>query len=161
MSVVVSDTSPIRCLAYLRLLDSLPILFGRVLVPPAVVDELSVHVFGFAQLDPATIPFLEVRAPIDAALVRHLQSRLHLGEAEALALAVEVRPDAVLIDEKTGRAMAKQLGLVPLGVLGTLVKAKRAGLVPALSPLMTRLKVEVGFRISADVERRILDLAGE
>ncbi len=85
--------------------------------------------------------------------------RLHLGESEALALAVEVKPDVVLIDEKTGRAVAKELGLVPLGVLGTLVKAKRAGLIVAVAPLVTRLKDELDFRVSAQVERRILDLA--
>jgi len=84
-----------------------------------------------------------------------------LGESEALALAVEVKPDVVLIDEKTGRAVAKELGLVPLGVLGALVQAKRAGLIVAVAPLVTTLRLELDFRVSTEVERRILDLAGE
>ena len=94
-------------------------------------------------------------------MVQRLLERLHLGEAEALALAVEIRPDVVLIDEKTGRAVAKQLGLVPLGVLGTLVKSKRAGLIGTVAPLVERLKRELDFHISDDIERRIRELAGE
>lgn len=161
MTVVVSDTSPIRCLAHLQLLECLPKLFGTVLIPPAVAGELSKSVPANAPNAAPSMPFLQVRAPSDVGLVERLRLRLHLGEAEALALAVEIQSDVVLIDEKAGRAAAKQLGLVPLGVLGTLVKAKNAGLVSALTPLIVRLKSELGFHLSADVERRILHLAGE
>lgn len=161
MAVVVSDTSPLRCLSHLHLLDILPRLFGTVLIPPAVADELRAPGQGTPPLDLAVIPFCQVRVPGDVELVQRLANRLHLGESEALALAVEVKPDVVLIDEKTGRAVAKELGLVPLGVLGTLVKAKRAGLIVAVAPLVTTLRVELDFRVSTEVERRILDLAGE
>jgi uncharacterized protein len=161
VAVVVSDTSPLRCLNHLDLLDLLPRLFGTVLIPPAVADELRRPGPGIRPFDPAAVRSVEIRAPGDVKLVQRLVMRLHLGESEALALAVEVKPDAVLIDEKTGRAVAKELGLVPLGVLGTLVKAKRAGLIAAVAPLVTRLRHELDFRVSAQVERRILDLAGE
>jgi predicted nucleic acid-binding protein len=40
VAVVVSDTSPIRCLDHLGLLEILPSLFGEVLIPPAVAEEL-------------------------------------------------------------------------------------------------------------------------
>ena len=40
MSVVVSDTSPIRALKHLKLTSLLTQLFGEVLVPPGVADEL-------------------------------------------------------------------------------------------------------------------------
>jgi uncharacterized protein len=161
VTVVVSDTSPIHCLHDLRLLEILPQLFGTVLVPPAVARELKAPAPGIAPVDPVLIPSLRVRAPEDATVVQQLMKRLHAGEAEALALAVEVKPDVVLIDEKTGRAVAKELGLVPLGVLGTLVNAKRAGLISQVAPMMMRLKRELDFRVSAQVEQRILELAGE
>jgi hypothetical protein len=107
------------------------------------------------------MPYLQVRKPSDAELVRQLGLRVHPGEAEALALAVEIRPEVVLIDEKVGRNVAKQLGLVPLGVLGLLVKANRVGFIGSVAPLVAILKRELDFRISATVERRILNLADE
>jgi hypothetical protein len=132
-----------------------------VLIPPAVADELRAAGPGNAPCDPAAFPFFEVRAPHDIELVQFLGKRLDLGESEALALAVEVTPDVVLIGEKSGRAIAKELGLVPLGVLGVLVNAKRTGLTVAVAPLVTRLRNELDFYVSAEVERRILKLAGE
>ncbi len=63
------------------------------------------------------------------------------GEAEALALAVEVHADAVLIDEAAGRALARQRGLLPLGVLGILLRAKQQNLVGPLGPLLDRLRM--------------------
>jgi predicted nucleic acid-binding protein len=161
VSVVVSDTSPIRSLAHLGLLDVLPGLFGSVLVPPAVAVDLTVPVHGFAPLDFSALPFVEVRQPINDGLVKSLSTRVHAGESEALALAVEVRPEAILIDEKTDRSVAKELGLNPLGVLGVLVRATRARLVDLVAPLITVLRQDLDFRVSANVERRILELAGE
>ena len=70
--------------------------------------------------------------------VRLLLETLDPGESEALALALELETLAVLIDEAAGRAMAKRLGLLPIGVLGTLVKAKQRGLISAVGPLIDR-----------------------
>lgn len=39
--IVVADTTPIRYLVAIERAHLLPALFGRVLIPPAVADELS------------------------------------------------------------------------------------------------------------------------
>jgi predicted nucleic acid-binding protein len=39
--LVVSDTTPVNVLVRIELIDVLPALFGNVLVPPAVIRELS------------------------------------------------------------------------------------------------------------------------
>ncbi len=161
MTVVVSDTSPIVCLAHLELLEVLPRLFGAVLIPPAVANELRAGSDRPPKIDLAALPFVEIRAPSDRDLLQRLLARLDVGEAEALALAVEVKPDVVLIDERTGRTVASELGLLPLGVLGVLIRAKRRGLVSTVAPLLTRLVEELDFRISADVARQVLNLSGE
>jgi len=87
--------------------------------------------------------------------------RLDAGEIAAISLAVERRAEAILIDEKAGRAAASALGLKPLGLLGVLLEAKRASLIADLSPLLDRLETEAKFRIGADLRERVLRAAGE
>jgi len=83
------------------------------------------------------------------------------GESEALALALELETLAILSDEAAGRKMARRLGLFPIGVLGTLVKAKQRGLISVVGPLIDRLKSELGFFISKPLRDEILRNAGE
>lgn len=66
---------------------------------------------------------------VDFALVRTLSKELDTGEAEAIALAVELKADRLLIDERLGRSAALRLGLKITGVLGILVAAKRNNLI--------------------------------
>jgi predicted nucleic acid-binding protein len=63
MPVVVSDTSPVRALAHLRLLNILPGLFGRVLIPPAVVTELASPPAGVVVVTTGDLPFADVKRP--------------------------------------------------------------------------------------------------
>ena len=53
-------------------------------------------------------------------------SSLHRGEAEAIALASELKAEIVVIDEQEGRHLATQAGLSVTGVLGVLLRAKLA-----------------------------------
>jgi predicted nucleic acid-binding protein len=57
--------------------------------------------------------------------------------------------------------MAKKLGLLPIGVLGILVRAKQRGLLAEVQPLLDRLRSELGFFISDRLRAEILRLAGE
>ena len=86
---------------------------------------------------------------------------LDLGESEALALALEIRADLILIDEAAGRAMAKRMGVPFIGVFGVLLEAKRSGLIGAVLPLLDRLQNDHGFYLSAPVRDEVLRLAGE
>jgi predicted nucleic acid-binding protein len=161
MPVVVSDTSPLRVLAHLDRLDILTRLFGTVYVPPSVVAELSVATSGVPALSIDRIPGARVQAPTDLPRVRDLRERLGAGESEAIVLALELRADFVLIDESRGRAISERLGLTPLGALGLLVRAKHAGLLPAVAPLIQRLEAGLEFRVSAALRQKILTQAGE
>lgn len=76
-------------------------------------------------------------------------------------MATELHADAILIDEKAGRLIAKDRGLRVVGVLGLLVRAKQLGMVPSVDALIVRLQDELGFFISEQLRREILLLAGE
>src|SRR4051812_33204914 len=116
VAVVVSDTSSIRALAHLGLVDLLRELFFEALIPPAVAAELQDPPSDSAQFDVSVIPFIRGQIPGDRVQVDQFLLSLDPGESEALALALESRADLILIDEVAGRAAAQRLGLAPMGV---------------------------------------------
>jgi predicted nucleic acid-binding protein len=161
VAVVVSDTSPIRALAHLGLVDLLRDLFSEALIPPAVAAELQDPPTDSAPFDVSVIPFIRVQIPVDRVQVDQFLLSLDPGESEALALALEFRADLILIDEVAGRAAAQRLGLAPMGVLGMLVRAKQRGFIGEVKPLMDRLQDELNFFISPRLRAEVLNLAGE
>jgi predicted nucleic acid-binding protein len=161
LAIVISDTSPIRALAHLDLLPILQQLFESVFVPPAVEQELLHPPRGLPVVAVRDLEFVQIRSPQDVETVERLLEDLDPGEAEAIALGLEIGVFAILLDESAGRAMAKQLGLWPIGVLGLLVRAKQRGLVGAVAPLIDQLVAELSFFISNSLRSEILLLAGE
>lgn len=161
MLSVISDTSPIRALAHLHLLAILPRLFKNIYVPPAVMKELTSPPAGMIRVDEHDLPFAVFSAPADKMRVEQLSQQLDRGEAEALSLAIELRADLVLIDERAGRSAAAKLGLNYTGTLGLLVRAKQLGIVDRLNPLLDSLQHELRFFISNQLQADILALVKE
>ena len=96
--IVVSDTSPIRALAFLEQLGVLNKLFGTVVVPPAVADELCNPARlapGESPPDLSHFPFIQIRTPADNGRVAALTEELDRGESEAIVLADELRCPAI------------------------------------------------------------------
>jgi hypothetical protein len=160
-AVVVSDTSPLRALAHLRLLDLLGALFGEVYVPPGVIVELRIARRRFPSLDLSGLPSIRVQSAADTQLVAELMRTLDPGESEAIALALELGAAMLLMDEASGRHEAKRRGLSVTGVLGMLRDAKHAGFVPAVKPLLDELKAGLGFFIADPLRTQILTDCGE
>ena len=161
MAAVVSDTSPIRALAHLGLLDLLRDIFGQVLVPAAVESELRKATPRLPTLTISQLPFIQVQSPQNQARVQQFLQTLDPGESEALVLALEVQAPTLLMDETKARQVAQQLSLNITGTLGVLVRAKRRGLIPEVRLLMDRLQNELLFFVSPKVRADILRLAGE
>jgi hypothetical protein len=105
--------------------------------------------------------WLEIQSPINSQLLDTLNQTLDPGEAEAIALAVELSADRLLIDERLGRSIAAGYGLKLRGLLGILINAKRQGLIPVLKPILDRLINQAGFRVSQALYDRTLQEVGE
>lgn len=160
--IVVSDTSAVLALYRISALHLLPTLFKEVFIPPAVYSELNAATLSEAEkAELFSHRWLSVREPENKDLVQNLFYELDLGESEAIALALEIHADFLLVDEKSARQISKEKGLKVMGVLGILAEAKRVNLVSELRPLLDSLRMEGEFWISETLYNRILQSVNE
>jgi predicted nucleic acid-binding protein len=161
---VVSNTSPILNLAIIGRLEFLQQQFREVLIPPAVLSELKLNSAfpGTPDVRQALeAGWINVRKLQDDRLARVLALELDVGEAEAIALALELGVAQILLDERDGRARAKAMELQPIGVIGVLLRAKRDGNLDSVETAMQALRRDAGFFISDDLLAIALRDAGE
>lgn len=159
--LVVSNTSPICNLAVIARLEFLARRYGVVQIPPAVAKELGAlrHPSAAQSIQSAiSDDWLRVAIPPS---VPALPIPLDAGETEAIALALHLMADVLLLDERRGREAARHFGLVVAGALGELVHAKHAGWISSVGDEIHRLRREAGFFIDVGVERFILSQVGE
>jgi predicted nucleic acid-binding protein len=159
---IVSNTSPISNLILIGEMVLLQQIYSKVLIPPAVHSELT----RLPILQPTILSllgegWLEIQAPTNLQLLQVLSQTLDPGEAEAIALAVGLNADRLLIDERLGRRIAASYGLKLRGLLGILIHAKQQGLIPVLKPILDRLINQAGFRVSQALYDRTLQEVGE
>jgi len=146
--VVVVDSTCLIGLERVDRLDLLPNLYDTIIIPPAVAREFGV-----------SLEWLRVEPPDDQALVDSLLIAVDEGEAEVIAVARE-RGYMAILDDRRARVVAKRLGIVVVGTVGVLLRAKRAGLLPSLRPVLNELE-DGDFRMSAALRTEALRLAGE
>jgi predicted nucleic acid-binding protein len=160
--IIVSDTSPINNLAAIDQLHLLHELYGTVLIPEAVFQELTDLNFPVAgATEVQTYDWIQTRTVCDRTLVEALSNELDIGEAEAIALAVKTQADQVLIDERRGRLVASRLNLRCTGILGILVEAKSQGLITEVKPLLDALINKSGFWVAEPLYNRVLQIVNE
>jgi hypothetical protein len=159
--IVVANAGPLIALAQIGQFELLQKLYGQIRIPVAVQREVVASGGGRAGTeDVATSDWVSVVLVQDHAVVRLLRERLDAGESEAVALALELQADLLLIDEARGRRVAETQGLNKTGVIGTLVAAKESGLVPAVTPLLDGLRAR-GFHMDERLYDTARQLAGE
>jgi predicted nucleic acid-binding protein len=159
MPEIVCNTTPLQYLHQTGVLPILPAMYGRILVPRAVADEIGVGLAAGVDLpDLAAIPWIEIR---DIARSPWPVPRdIHRGEAEVIALAGSLGDAKMILDDLAARRHARLLGLGFTGTLGVLLKAKNAGLIEAVLPLVARME-ELGFHLAEPTRIEFLNLAGE
>jgi len=162
--IVISDTSAITNLAAIQQLNLLPKLYQKIIIPDAVYHELiDIDPPVPGALEAKSADWLEIKQTTNREVVERLQKsgRLDLGESEAIALALELDADLLLIDERRGRSEANRLGLRITGLLGILVDAKNKELITEVKPLMDALIATSEFRVSASLYAQILKMVDE
>ena len=158
--VVISDTSPLVCLVHLNKLDLLDKLFKNVLIPDSLYNELFFSKIidkDFLQKN----SFIKIKNPKDTSLVKNLMQQLDIGEAEAIVLSIEEKPDFLIIDEAFGREIALSYNLSIKGTLGIFLLAKERNFVSEIKPLINILQQEINFRINPSLLQLVLQQANE
>lgn len=160
--IVVSNTSPLTNLAAIGQLDLLHLIFGHLSIPQSVFGELTFGGISWpGAAEVASAGWIHIRQVEPTHLIDALRLELDRGEAEAIALALQLKADLILIDEQAGREAARYLGLNVMGVVGFLVRAKQLGHIENVLPHLDALRQQAGFYLSESVYRHALSLAGE
>lgn len=160
--IVVSDASPLIALAAINRLELLRDLYTELVIPTAVYNEVTaIRPTAPGAYDVREAKWIQVRPAGNRALVEALTLELDVGESEAIALAVELDADLLLMDERRGRMAATRLGRRVVGVLGLVIEAKAAGFLLAVRPILNALTTHAGFRISPVLLEKVLVSAGE
>jgi predicted nucleic acid-binding protein len=149
--IIVSDSGPLAYLVQIDLADNLPTLYGQVYVPPIVMNESRHERSPVANWAGKVPKWLTIAAP------QSITTNLTLdeGEREAIALALELHADYLLMDERKGRTAAKALGLKVAGTLAVILDGASRGLFDGLQAL-DRLQ-QTNFYVSPQLLQAIRD----
>ncbi|MCK4306945.1 DUF3368 domain-containing protein [candidate division WOR-3 bacterium] len=157
---VIVDTSPIFYLHRLHLIELLKKLYGTVIVPSAVINELeegraqmadvpNLHAFSWIKIEHAKISkFLSLIPDLGA------------GESEVLTLGLEKPESLIIIDDLLARHIAELQRLKFTGTVGIIIKAKHKGYIASVSDVINQL-IELGFRLSDRLKQDIFRLVDE
>lgn len=160
--MIVSNSTPLINFAAIDRLDILETLFTELTIPPAVEYEV---LEGGQQYPSMTairqVSFIATHSIRNEMLRDALTMDLDPGEAEAITLALEEKADLLLLDEIAGRTIAESYQLSFTGSIGCLIEAKKAGIIPAVRPLLDAMREKARFWLNPRLYARILMEQGE
>lgn len=159
MLKVVSNTTPIISLLKIGKLELVRKIYGKIIVPRAVYNEVNAGINKSYYLDLNKLDWIEIKE-IENKKSLHFFIDLDAGEAEVIVLATELDADLVIIDETLGRKFAMNNELKVTGTIGVLLKAKELGFIENVTSLIDLL-IYNGIWISAKLRQTIIDKANE
>jgi len=147
--IAVTNSTCLIGLERIGRLEILPQVFSSIFIPLAVQTEVGINP-NWAIIQSVT----------NLAVVAALKTQIDPGEAEAIALAIELGDVFLILDDRNGRRIAQQMGLKVIGTLGMLLRAKQKGVISEIKPVVMELEA-VNFRIAPALVQKALNLAGE
>lgn len=153
--LVIADTGPVNYLLLIGHIQILQTLFGKVILPSVVRDELAhsgaplpvrnwiADLPSWLAVDPTRVECTEALKELDS------------GEMTAIGLAINLRADLLLMDDREGVIAASREGLAVIGTLGVLNLAAKRGLLN-LADAFERLK-HTNFRCRGEIMDQLLE----
>lgn len=158
--MTIVNTSPVFYLHRLGLINIFHALYGEIIVPCAVQNELEQgrkQGENVPNLDKYSwIKIWEVSVPHYLNLIVDLGR----GESEVLGIATEHPSALVVLDDKLARKIAELQGFRLTGTAGILLRAKDQNLISEIKPVLDSL-IDFDFRLRPELLQNILDIAGE
>lgn len=160
MRKVIVNSTPLIVLCGIGKLNILKEMYGEIIIPSAVFREVTAKEDSVCAQIRSAGEWMRVEQIKDCSEKKMYKAKLHDGEVEVMILAQERNADLVILDDNAAKKTAKYLGLTVTGTLGVLVKAKNQGIIGRVSPFLCEMRKN-GFYISSEVERMVLEQAGE
>jgi len=162
---VVADSSPLIYLAALSDFHFLRDIFGEIVIPPAVYQEVVVQGTGFpvkANVVVALDDWIVVKAVRSRGYIEEACEAgcIDIGEAEAIVLAQECEAARLLLDDRRAVSYARALGLNVTRTPVVYAEAKLRGWIPSIRENLDALRKK-GFRLSERHYRLVLEEIGE
>lgn len=157
--IVVSDTSCVSNLISVNHLDLLHKIYNEIYLPPAVYNEI-LQLREDIKLEIASHDWIRVEEDFEKNISLSPPKYVDPGEAEAIDLALYLKADRLLIDERKGTLLANKLGLTTIGLLGIFKIAKENNLVPSAKNLVDKL-IENNFWLSNSLYQQFLKSVNE
>ena len=154
MRRVIVNSTPLIALCNADLLNILKKIYGSIIIPKAVFDEVTAQIKqNLDWITVETITNIEDR--------KMYKAKLHAGEVDVMILAqADPKADLVIIDDNAAKKTAKYLGLTVTGTLGVLIKAKQSGIISSVKNAITKIQSN-GFYINENIIKLALKQAGE
>lgn len=150
MPEIISNTTCIIVLDNAGSINILRELYGTITITEEVFQE-------FGKVVPDWIKVVKVK---NSNYTKILEQFMDLGEASTIALNIETENSKMIIDDMKARKFSNKMNLNYTGTVGVLLRAKECRIIKNITEILTLLKLN-GFRISEEVERKALILAGE
>ncbi len=158
--MLIVDSGPLIAFARIGQLALLPKLGSRIVIPPAVWQEVTITSSAAPGAEAVRqLAWLEIETP-DALLVESLTILIDRGEAEVIALARTLLHSEVVLDDARARRVAERLSIARIGTIGLLRRAKRMGLIDMLRPQVEALQAH-GIFIRQALMDAVLKDVGE
>ncbi len=159
MRKIISNTTPIITLLTISKLELLKEIYGNIIIPKGVFEEIEEGKNKSYYTDLLKIEWIEIKTITDKEPLKYLHD-LDKGESEVIVLANEIKADLVIIDEKLGREYAEYFNLKVTGTIGILLKAKELGLIKEVKPLLNKMS-EKGIWLNSKLIEKVLHIANE
>jgi len=145
----ISNSACIIILERIGRLDLLRALYQRLVIPDEVHAECGI-----------AAEWLEIRQLARQDIFDSLCLRLGRGEAAAIALATELAPVDLILDDLKARRIAAQLNLHVIGTVGLLLRAKQSRHITLIAPVLEDMMC-AGFHLGEELHAAALHMAGE
>ena len=150
LKTIISDTSCLILLNKIGELNILKLVYGEVIITSIIAKEYG---------EPLPL-WIKILDPKNISMQTELQKTIDIGEASAIALALELDDCRLILDDLDARTKATELGLPFTGTIGVLKRAKVNGLIPALKPIFDKIE-QTNFHYSSELLIATLRSVGE
>ena len=148
--IIIADTSCLIILTNIGEFELLRKVYGQIITTPDIAIEFN-----------GPLPeWVNIVAVQDKYKQQLLELQLDKGESSAIALALELPDNTIILDDIKARKIAHQLGLIYTGTISVIIKAKLQGIIPTIKPILLKIR-QTNFRLSTEIELQALKEAKE